>query len=144
MRDDFDSVVADRFKVLDHVPVPDTRSRVLDQVPVPDTWSRIKSNEEVLTMVDLETAVPPEARQKRTMRVLVAGIAAAAAVVAIVLLASRFGDDATPSDEPSPTVAVTVTVPQRRPRKRCSNNPFASSCPGRTTSTRSTEQQRRG
>ena len=28
MRDDFDSVVADRFKVLDDVPVPDTWSRV--------------------------------------------------------------------------------------------------------------------
>jgi hypothetical protein len=59
-------------------------------------------------MVDLETAVPTEPRQQRPMRVLVAGIVTAAAVVAIVLVASRFGDNATPSDEPSPTVAVTV------------------------------------
>ena len=28
MRDDFDDVVADRFKLLDDVPVPDTWSRV--------------------------------------------------------------------------------------------------------------------
>ena len=38
MPDDFDSVVADRFKVLDDVPVPDTWSRVqfkvLDRMPV--------------------------------------------------------------------------------------------------------------
>ena len=38
MRDDFDSVVADRFMVLDDVPVPDTWSRVqfklLDPTPV--------------------------------------------------------------------------------------------------------------
>jgi hypothetical protein len=111
MRDEFDSVVADRFKVLDQVSVPDTWSRVLDQVPLPDTWTRVQTTEEVLTMVDLETAVPTEPRQKRPMRALIAGILAAAAVVAIVLVASQFGDDATPSDEPSPTVAVTPTVP---------------------------------
>ena len=47
MRDDFDFVVADRFKVL-------------DEVPVPDTWSRIRKTDGVLTMLDLETAVPTE------------------------------------------------------------------------------------
>ena len=61
MRDDFDSVVADRFKVL-------------DQVPVPDTWSRIQRSrqagpgpttaKEVLTMIDLETPVPNEPRRR--------------------------------------------------------------------------------
>jgi hypothetical protein len=113
MRDHFDSVVADRFKVLDHVPVPDTWSRVLDQVPVPDIWSRVQATEAVLNMVDLETAVPTEPRQERPTRVLVAGILAAAAVVAIVLVASRFGDDTTPSDEPSPTVTVPLAPPPR-------------------------------
>ena len=33
MRDDFDAVVADRFTLLDDVPVPDTWSRVLDRGP---------------------------------------------------------------------------------------------------------------
>ena len=33
MRDDFDSVVADRFKVLDDVPVPDTWSRCSTACP---------------------------------------------------------------------------------------------------------------
>ena len=47
MRDDFDSVVADRFKVL-------------DEVPVPDTWSRVRTTEELLTVLDLETTVPTE------------------------------------------------------------------------------------
>ena len=63
MRDDFDPVVADRFKVLDQVPVPDTWSRVLDHVAVSD-MSAFKT-EEVLNMVDLETVAldraPPEA-----------------------------------------------------------------------------------
>ena len=61
MRDDFDSVVADRFKVLDDVPVPDTWSRVqfkvLDRMPVQFT-------EEDATMIDLETSVPTDDRQQ--------------------------------------------------------------------------------
>ena len=60
MRDDFDSVVADRFKVLDDVPVPDTWSRVLDRVPVRDTRSRVPFSDEALTMIDLDTPVPTE------------------------------------------------------------------------------------
>ena len=47
MRDDFDSALADQFKVL-------------DQVPVPDTWSRIRKTDRVLMMLDLETAAPTE------------------------------------------------------------------------------------
>jgi hypothetical protein len=93
MRDDFDSVVADRFKVL-------------DQVPVPDTWSRIRTAEELLTVFDLETTVPNEPEPKRPTRLWVAGIlAAAAAVVAIVLVVPGDGD------EPSPVVTVAPTPP---------------------------------
>ena len=72
MRDDFDSVVADRFKVLDDVPVPDTWSRVLDRVPVSDSRSRVPFTDEAVTMIDLETPVPTEPRRKGPMRVLVA------------------------------------------------------------------------
>jgi len=121
MRDDFDSVVADRFKVL-------------DQVPVPDTWSRIRNTEEVLTMLDvesavltldLETAVLTEPRPKRPMRVLVAGIMAAAAVAAMVFVATR--DAENPADEPSPTVTVPPTVP---PRALPNTRGFALLAPG--------------
>src|SRR5688572_14707227 len=93
MREDFDSLVADRFKVL-------------EQVPVPDTWSRIRSTEDLLTVLDLETTVPTEPRPKRPMRVVFAGIlAAAAAVVAIALVMIRGGD------EPSPVVTVPPAPP---------------------------------
>ena len=93
MRDDFDTVVADRFKVL-------------DQVPVPDTWSRVRTAEELLTVFDLDTTVPDAPRSKRPTRLWVAGIlAAAAAVVAIVLVVPGDGD------EPSPVVTVAPTPP---------------------------------
>jgi len=95
--------------VLDQLTVPDTWSRVLDHVPVRDTWSRVQFTEEVVTMIDLETPVPTETRQKGPMRVLVAGILAAAAVVAIALVATRDGDVVEPTDEPSPAVTAAVT-----------------------------------
>ena len=95
MREDFDSMVADRFKVL-------------EQVPVPDTWSRIRTTEELLTVLDVEVSVPTEPEPKRPMRVVVAGIlAAAAAVAAIALVVTRDGD------EPSPVVTVSPTPPPR-------------------------------
>ena len=118
MRDDFDSVVADRFKVLDDVPVPDTwsrvQSKVLDHMPDPDTWSSVQFTEdEVVTMIDVKTTGPTEPRQKRPTRVLVAGILAAA-VVAIAFVVIRDADDVvTPADEPSTTVIVPPTTPQR-------------------------------
>jgi hypothetical protein len=99
MRDDFDSVVADRFKVLDDVPVPDTWSRVVDLMPVPDTRSSVPFTEEMGTTIDLETPLPTEPRQKGPTRVLVAGLLAAAAVIAIVLVVSR--DNTTPADRPA-------------------------------------------
>lgn len=111
MRDDFDSVVADRFKVLDDVPVPDTWSRVVDLVPVPDTRSSVPFTEEMGTTIDLETPLPTEPRQKGPTRVLVAGLLAAAAVIAIVLVVSR--DNTTPADRPAPSVTVPPTTPPR-------------------------------
>ncbi len=111
MRDDFDSVVADRFKVLDQVPVPDTWSRVqlkvLDHMPNPDTPSRFQFTEEVVTMIDVKTTDPTEPRRKRPMRVVVAGVLAAAAVVAIVFVATSDVDVVTPTDDPSTTVPPT-------------------------------------
>ena len=57
-------------------------------------------------MLDLETTVPTEPRPKRPMRVVFAGIlAAAAAVVAIALVMIRGGD------EPSPVVTVPPAPP---------------------------------
>ena len=117
MREDFDSVVADRFKVLDDVPVPDTWSRVqfkvLDHMPNPDTRSPVQFTEEVVNMIDVETTDPTEPRQKRPTRVLVAGILAAAAVVGVVFVVIRDADDVTPADEPSTTVTVPPTTPPR-------------------------------
>ena len=119
MRDDFDSVVADRFKALDDVPVPDTwsrvQSKVLDHMPNPDTRSRVQFTEdEVVTMIDVKTTDPTEPRQTRPMRVVVAGIlAAAAAVVAIAFVVIRDADDVLPGHEPAPTVTVPPTTPPR-------------------------------
>jgi hypothetical protein len=108
MRDDFDSVVADRFQVLDEVPVPDTWSRVqfkvLDHMPVQLT-------EEEATMIDLETPSPTDEHHKGRKRVLLAALLAAAAVVAIALVAIRRDDAVSPADQPSPTVTVPATVP---------------------------------
>lgn len=110
MRDDFDSVVADRFKVLDEVPVPNTWARVqfkvLDHMPVQLT-------EEEATMIDLETPSLTDEHRKGPKRVLLAALLAAAAVVAIALVAIREDDPVSPADQPSPTVTVPPTVPPR-------------------------------
>jgi hypothetical protein len=103
MRDDFDSVVADRFKGLDEVPVPDTWARVqfkvLDHMPVQLT-------EEEATMIDLEAPNPTDEHRNGPKRVLLAALLAAAAVVAIALVAIRNDDPVSPADQPSPTVTV--------------------------------------
>ncbi len=76
-------------------------------------------------MIDVKTTDPTEPGQKRPMRVLVAGIlAAAAAVVAIVFVASRDVDVVTPADEPSTTVTVPPAPP---PIALASANPFDAS-----------------
>ncbi len=108
MRDDFDSLVADRCRAVDDVPVPaDLWSRVqfkvLDRLPV-------QFIEEEPTMIDLETPSQTDEHQKRTKRVLVAGLLAAAAVVAIAFVAIRNDNPVSPADLPSPTVTVPVTV----------------------------------
>ena len=65
-------------------------------------------------MIDVKTTDPTEPRQKRPMRVVAAGIlAAAAAVVAIVFVASSDVDVVTPADEPFPTMTVPSTTPPR-------------------------------
>ena len=69
--------------------------------------------EEEATMIDLETPSQTEEHRKGPKRVLVAGLLAAAAVVAIALVAIRDDDPVSPADEPSTT--VTVTVPPTTP-----------------------------
>jgi hypothetical protein len=89
------------------------RETVLDPMPVAGTSSPVQFTEEVVTMIDVKTTDPTEPRQKRPMRVVVAGILAAAAAVAIVLVATSDVDVVTPTDEPSTTVTVPPTTPPR-------------------------------
>lgn len=111
MPDDFDSVVADRCSAVDDVPVPaDLWSRV--QFKVLDRKS-VQFTEEETIVIGLETTSHTDEDHKRTNRVLVAGLLAAAAVVAIALVAIRNDDPVSPADQPSPTVTVPVTVPPR-------------------------------
>ena len=94
------------------------RETVLDPMPVADTSSPIQFTEEVVTMIDVKTTDPTENRYKRPRRVLVAGILAAAAVVAIAFVVIRDADDVAPADEPS----TTVTVPPAPPRALFGNS----------------------
>lgn len=109
MRDDFDPVMADRFKVVSQVPVPETwtrvQSKVLNHMPV-------RFTEEEATMIDLETPMPAAEHRGRPKRVVVASLLAAAAVVAIAVVAIRQDDPVSPADQPSPTVTVPATVPR--------------------------------
>ena len=70
--------------------------------------------EEEATMIDLETPSQTDQHRKGPTRALIAGLLAAAAVVAIALVAIRNGESVRPADEPSTTVTVTVppTTPQ--------------------------------
>jgi hypothetical protein len=110
MRDDFDPLVAGRFKLLEEVPVPDTwsraRSKVLNHLPVQFT-------EEESTMIDLETAAETDEHGKQPKRLLLAGLLVAAAVAAIALVAIRNDEPASPADQPAPTVTAPPTVPPR-------------------------------
>lgn len=111
MPDDFDSVVAARCSAVDDVRVPaDLWSRV--QFKVVDRL-RVQFTEEEKTMIDVEIPSHTDEHQERTRRVLVAGLLAAAAVVAIALVAIRHDDPVSPADQPSPPVTVPVTVPPR-------------------------------
>jgi hypothetical protein len=110
MRDDFDSVVADRFKLLDDVPAPDVWSRVefklLDPTPA-------RFTEGDAAMIDLEPPLAIDQRRKGPKRVAVAALVAAAAVISIALVAIRRDDPVSPADQPSPTVTVPPTVALR-------------------------------
>jgi hypothetical protein len=106
--DDFDSVVADRCRAVDDVAVPaDLWSRVqikvLDRTPV-------QFSEEETTMIDLDARSRTDEHRKGPRRVLVAGLLAAAAVVAIVLVAIRKDDPVSPADQPSPIVTAPPTT----------------------------------
>ena len=83
------------------------REAVVDHMPVADTWSPVQFPEDVTT-IDVKFIDPSEPPQKRSMRVVAAGIlAAAAAVVAIVFVASSDVADVAPADEPPTTVPAT-------------------------------------
>ena len=62
-------------------------------------------------MIDLETPSQTDEHRKGPKRVLIAGLLAAAAVVAIALVAIREDDPVSPADQPSPTVTVPPTTP---------------------------------
>ena len=106
----------------------------------PGHWSPVQFTEEVADHDRSRDYGPDRDPAEGPKRVLVAGILAAAAVVAIALVATRDGDDVTPADEPSPT----VTVPPAPPPALFGTPVRAASCRGRTSSTRSTEHRRRG
>jgi hypothetical protein len=107
MPEDFDSVVAARFKVLDDIPVPDTWERVRLTVLEPTS---ARPTEENVTVVDLESSTQTPQRQKPPTRLVVAGLlAAAAAVVAILLVSIRDEEAAPPVDQPPTTVTAPAT-----------------------------------
>ena len=64
-------------------------------------------------MIDLETPSPTDEHRKGSKWVVVAGLLAAAAVVAIALVAIRNDDPVSPADQPSPTVTALPSVPPR-------------------------------
>ena len=65
-----------------------------------------------LATIDLEPTTAKSAPNRNRRRVAQAILAAAAAVAAIAVVATR-DDDATPADQPSPTVTVPPTSPPR-------------------------------
>ena len=87
---------------------------VLDNRPGADTRSPVQFPEEVVTMIDVKTTGPAEPGPKRPMRVVVAGIlAAAAAVVAIAFVVIRDPDHVAPSPAVAPTTVAPTTVAPR-------------------------------
>ena len=80
--------------------------------PAPDRARGIyQFTEEEVTMIELETPSQTDEPRKRSKRVLVAGLLAAAAVVAIALVAVRRDDPVSPADQPAPTVTAPPTLP---------------------------------
>jgi hypothetical protein len=109
MRDDFDALVNDRFKVLDDVPVPATWSRVQSKVR---NYVPVQLDEGV-TMIDLEAPSVTDDRRKRPKRALLAGLLVAASVVGIALVAIYRDEPVSPVDQPTPTVTVPPTLPPK-------------------------------
>ena len=64
------------------------------------------------TMIDLQISSPTDEHRNRPTRVLLAGLLAAAAVIAIVVVAIRDDEPASPADQPSTGVTVPGTTPQ--------------------------------
>jgi len=112
MRDDFDTVVADRFMVLDDASVPDTwpqiQSKLLNDIP-----DRVI--EKAATTIDLAASEPTIQYHTGRKRVIVASLVAAAAVVAIALVAIRTEEAEAPADQPSPTFTVAPSVAPTTP-----------------------------
>jgi hypothetical protein len=98
-------VLADRFKALDDVPIPDTWTRVQSKV-LNDMSVHLTEGE--ATMIDLETPSQTDERRKGPRRVVVAVLLAAAAVAAITLVAIRNDDPVSPADQPRPTQPATT------------------------------------
>jgi len=111
MRDDFDSVVADRFMVLDDVAVPDIWARVQDKLldPTPD-----KSIDAAAT-IDLETPNPTEKARLQPRWMLAAAVLVVVAA-AVVLVERDWHEPAvvttnTPPDTTTAAVVMTSTPP---------------------------------
>ncbi len=108
MRDDFDALIADRFAVLVHVPVPDTWSRVQSKlvVPTPAPFTDAEP-----TMIDLEAPTRSgDHRKRRTLIGALVGVAAAASLIGALVVVSRRDDPdrLPPVDSTPPSVPVTT------------------------------------
>jgi hypothetical protein len=92
------------------------RSRIgiegLAAAPTPDQPPETyQFTEGDVTMIDLQTSSQTDEPRKGPKRVLLAGLLAAAAVVAIALVAIRRDAPESPADQPSTTVTVPPTTP---------------------------------
>ncbi len=107
MRDDFDPVVADRFKVLDDVPVPDTWSRVqfalLDPAPV------VRIEADLTTLDDEPNRMRTAESRHRWM--LAAAAVLLVVVAAVVVVERRSHKSAVVTTITPPTVVTTITPP---------------------------------
>ena len=140
MREDFDPVVADRFKVLDQAPVPDTWSRVQfelldptsarfteqDAVNGTDYLAALRARSTTVTLIDTEPTPTPTDGRHRWPIVTVAAAAVVALGVGALMLAAR--DDSEPQG-PADTIVNTTDRPRhgnsrrggrsRLPRRLC-------------------------
>jgi hypothetical protein len=108
MHDDFDSSVADRFAVLEELPVPDFWARVelkaLDHTPD-------QSTQEAATMIDLETPRQTNEHRNGSKRIVLAGLLAAAVVLIVGMLVVSDGDDSKIEVPAAPPSTLPSTTP---------------------------------